>query len=326
MQKKLGFSLIVLTLCAGFGYAFDLNGFEINIDLDVNAFELRQEEKSDVEQRRGAGNFKPQTIAWPFGGYNLNGDTNLYLTYTGERFGGTFGLSVEDDYWVKSPALKAWAKPFGDWFKITVGKDIGSGYVDNLDADPGMRIYYGVTQAKWADTKDPDNITQDEGVLLESFFAPVTIAMAGRYYDPTVFPIALNSNVPNRTKDEWEYVDQVKFSYGARVGSEIGSFGKVNASYIIEYSNWASSNQQDYYGVDSNNDVVAKRADAEVMDHLFGVYASLTPLTDFGVSIGYNGIITKYLADSTMPSCCIRLYKRRSLCQRSLFQNRHEGS
>lgn len=86
--------MIVLTLCAGFGYAFDLNGFEINIDLDVNAFELRQEEKSDVEQRRGAGNFKPQTIAWPFGGYNLNGDTNLYLTYTGERFGGTFGLSV----------------------------------------------------------------------------------------------------------------------------------------------------------------------------------------------------------------------------------------
>jgi hypothetical protein len=192
--------------------------------------------------------------------------------------------------------------PFGEYLKFSAGVGIGAGYADSLGAEIGMRIYNGVTQGSWDADRDPDNITQDQGVLLEGFFGPLSLALAGRYYNPTVFAKVLNPNSPapvqgsdeDYTNTQWAYKDEVEYSYGFRLGYEIGDFGKLNASYIIEFSNYYGD-QQNFYGQDRDNNLVPLFGDTETTRHMFGVYASLKPLADFGVSLGYNGIVTKYL-------------------------------
>jgi hypothetical protein len=301
MLRKPGIALLLLM--TGFGIVFaeppELPkmpaGFEVNLNLDADLFELQKIEKSDMELRKEAGRNVGQTVAWPFSNFNWNGDTNLFITYNGGFFGGAFGLCAEspaDNYMVKVSTARAWVKPFGGFVKITGGLDIPANYADSLDADPGMRIYNGNEQAEWDHSRDPDNITQDEGILLEGFVGPVTLALAGRYYLPTLFTKSLNPSDPPETQNtKYTSMEQKQYSFGARVGSEIGEWGKVNASYIIEYSNATGEN----YAPNRDHVLVPTTGDAEITSHLFGLYASLTPLQHLGVSLGYNGIITRYV-------------------------------
>jgi hypothetical protein len=293
MLRKTGIMFLLLPAVLGTAFADLPDGFEININLGANAFELIKTEKSDEELRTEAGRNTGQTIAWPFGGSNWHTDTNFSIAYDGGFFGGTLGICVEENLMVKASTIRAWVSLFGGTVKITGGVDIPANYADSLDADPGMRIYYGGGRAEWDHARDPDNITQDEGVLVEGFIGPVTLALAGRYYIPSLFTKSLNPNDPVTTARNTKYasMDQTEYSFGARVGSEIGGWGKVNASYILEYSNLTGDN----YSQDRDNVLVPTTGDAEITAHLFGVYASLTPLKDLGVSLGYNGIITKYV-------------------------------
>jgi hypothetical protein len=274
-----------------------LGGFEVNLDMDLTAFQYEKNEKSDIEQRIFAGDYKPELITWPFGGRegeyagrNFAGDTNMYITYTGTYFGGTFGISVEDKYMAKVGTIKAWLKPLS-WLKISGGIDMDADYIDNLDADPGMRIYNGDTQADWGAYRNPDNITQNQGVMLETFLGPATLAFAGRYYEPTVHAIDIDGAGNNHTK--WVYVNEARYSYGARAAWKFGELAKVNASWLIEYSNYGDK-QQNFYNVDRDGKVVPTVATAETTNHLFGLYGSVYPLTGLGFSVGYNGIVTKY--------------------------------
>jgi hypothetical protein len=281
-----------------------LGAFELNIDLDTVAFELESTELSDIELRKWKGshdypgNYRGERISWPFSGINWFTDTNVSLAYDAGIFGGTLGLCVEapkDNYMVKASTIKAWTQPV-KYFRATAGIDIGFDYADSLDADPGVRIYDGATLENWAHTRSTDDITQDEGILLEGFFGPVTVAMAGRYYNPTLFSIDVNGSQDEHTT--FEYVNQAEFSYGARVGSEIGAWGKVDASYIIEYSNSSTrKGANNQYGLDRDKKIVPIGALAEIYTHLFGLFASLTPLPDFGVTVGYNGIVTSYTSE-----------------------------
>jgi hypothetical protein len=308
MLKKWAAALLLPAIAAaasaqttGFGadsiFAKGLAGFEVNLDMDVIAFQYEKNEKSDADQRIYAGDYKPELITWPFGGRegeyagrNFAGDSNLYITYTGAKFGGTFGISVEEKYMAKVGTLKAWLQPLG-WLKISGGIDMDADYIDNLDADPGMRIYNGDTQADWAAYRNPDNITQNQGIMLESFLGPATLAFAGRYYEPTVHAIDINGAANNHT--EWVYVNEARYSYGARAAWRFGDRAKVNASWLIEYSNYGDK-QQNFYNIDRDGNVVPTVATAETARHLFGLYGSVYPLSALGISLGYNGIATKY--------------------------------
>jgi hypothetical protein len=154
-----------------------------------------------------------------------------------------------------------------------------------LGADPGLRIYNGSVPRDWAVYKNPDNITQDEGLLLEGFFEPLTVALAGKLHSSIVVPKA----VPNSGLLKWEDAEDRSFQYAARVGSKIGNLGTVNGSYILQYRK--TSGNYDFLG----QELVAVKPDAEVYTHLFGIYTSVKPAEDLDLTIGYAGIYTKYL-------------------------------
>jgi hypothetical protein len=229
----------------------------------------------------------------PFGGFNLKDDTVVSFSYEDASYGGSLSMDYLDNAldindWIK---IKAWVR-LGPHFKITAGNDIGAEYADSLDADPGMRIYTGAATAAspWDESKNPDNITQDKGVLFESLIGPLTLAFAGQYYDGSTESLAVDGS--KNKYSVWEDVDQKSYGYGARAGWAFGSWGKVNVSYINQYRNTASN-----YRIDpSTKKPVPSIPNAEVDTRMFGAYASMRvpPVPGLAFTLGYNGILTRY--------------------------------
>jgi len=295
-MKNIVIAVVLAAGVAGAGFADTLKGFDVEINMDADAFRLEDVAKSDEDKRAQGPRNTGRTIAWPFGSYDWDGDTTATLSYDGGFYGGAFGLGLSapdsaGNFAPRISALRAWIHPM-KYFRITAGLDIPSEYADNLDADPEMRIYSGVTQANWDESRQPDNITQDRGVLVEGFLGDLTLAFTGRYYIPSLFSVSLNQSDPPETRNtRYAKMEQVTYAYGARAGYRIGAVGTVNASYIAEYANNSGQN----YTRDTEGNVVPNTGRAEITAHLFGVYASLTPLRDLGVSLSYNGIFTQYV-------------------------------
>jgi hypothetical protein len=288
MKKYVAASAVLLMLGVGSVFADDDRGFTATIDIDANALQITKNTYSD-ENDRPHSHSTSKTQQLPFGGFDFLTDSAVDFSFSTDFWGGKVSLDDKDGL----GGFKVWAA-FGPFVKLTVGDDIGSSYADSLDADPGMRVYTGTvplandTGTDWDANKDPDNITQDKGILLELFFKPVTLAFAGQYYDGDV----LSLEILNSEHTEWVDVEQKKYGYGVRVGSEIWEWGKVNASYILQYNNIGSNN----YRLDRERKAQPAVADAERTTHLFGIYASLTPpLAGLGVSLGYGGVYTKYV-------------------------------
>jgi hypothetical protein len=299
-MKKIGTGLIMLILvfAGGVIFADDAGGFTATVDIDANALEIKSTSYSDETERQFAHG--STSVMYPFGGFNYKDDTAVSLSYDGGFYGGSLSLNdLAEDNGDGIGGINVWVKLFDSRVKITAGNDIGAGYADSLGADPGMRIYNGNTPSTWDANRDPDNITQDHGLLLEFNIAPVTVALAGQYHAAQVRSL----EVPNSGHAQWVDVDQREYGYGMRVGSEIGPWGKINISYINQYSNIGANN----YRLDRNNEAVPAVADAETGIHMFGVYASLTPFNDFGVSVGYNGIYTKYLDEFYSASTMVKV-------------------
>ena len=286
-------------------------GLDVDVSLNVSLFGLEKNDKSDIFLRKRAGDFKPLMLYGP-GARDGEwiADAGFSVNYNGGFFGGTLGMGtttlhgrareVQDTG--KFTALKAWIMPFGDMFRFTAGTGIGSDYADSLGANPGMRIYNGADQNSWDADRNPDNITQDNGVLLEGFFGQLSLALAARYYNPTVYPLNLNPNtpavIPGTDEDfrntEWTYQDGVEYSFGGRAGYAIEDVGKFNVSYIIEFTNFFGT-EQNFYGIDRDNNPVPLFPNSQTTRHLFGVYASLKPMANVEVTLGYDGIAAKYL-------------------------------
>jgi len=305
MLKKTGIVLLLTFVCFGAVNAQMPRGIEVSVDAETNALELNKNEKSDVELRNQAGRDVGQTLAWPFGGHNWYAGTNLALSYDGGFFGGKLSLGITtsnqqyydkdrrewfDLFPVHAGAMNAWVKLFNDSLKISLGRGIGSGYADSQGGE-GLRIYTGVEQDSWNKSRNADDVVQDEGLLLEGFFGPVSLALAGRYYTPTLYSKSLNPNDPLATQNtRYTSMEQRNFSYGARVGSQIGELGKISASYILEYDNATGDN----YTQDRDGELVPRSGEAKFSRHLLGVFASLYPMDKLGVSLSYNGVLTRY--------------------------------
>ena len=309
----LGAVLLMFGSAALSGQERDLlpRGLDVDISLNVSLFGMEKNDKSDIDLRKRAGDYKPLMF---FGPGARDGewiaDAGFAVTYDGGFFGGTLGMGtttlhgrakdVRDTG--RFTTLKAWIMPFGDLFRFTAGMGIGSDYADSLGAELGMRIYNGADQNSWDADRNPDNITQDNGVLVEGFFGPLSVALAARYYNPTVYPLNLNPNtpavIPGSDEDfrntQWIYQNGVEFSYGGRIGYEVEDLGKFNASYLIEFTNFFGDDQN-FYGTDRDNNPVPLFPNSQTTRHMFGLYASLKPLAGFEATLGYNGIVTKYL-------------------------------
>lgn len=320
MVKKLvtrGFcktsSLAVLLLLAfGLGSAFAQTpaGLEVGINVEVNGFELREREKSDVELRREAASVGDdgqvgRTVLLPFGSHNWYNGTSVSFSYNGGFYGARLSLDVtsgdrNDMYWdedrrewrrrfpISAGDINAWLRPV-DYFRIAIGRGIASNYADTQGGE-ALRVFTGSDRDSWDASRSVDDIVQNEGVLLEGFFGPVSLALAGRYYDTSLFGIStthLNPGAPPDTM--YAIMKQRNFSYGVRIGGEIGP-ARISASYILEFDNITGRN----FNPDREGNLVPITGEAEFTRHLFGIFASLAPFEGFGVSIGYSGVLHRF--------------------------------
>ena len=293
-KKTIGIAAILLVM--GFGLVFGQIGgtgngkIDVAMDMKLNLGEVTSREISNPDVRPVLqstkdfvwSKFGPEVTAW------FTGDSYMKFGYEASNFGGYFRLNPLN---IAAPQVKVWVN-IGPMFKISAGNDIESLYADPLGADPGLRVYNkDGLKNDWGGYVNPDNITHSEGLLLEGFFGPVTVAFTG---------FLSGDNRPEFRTDSQNsenimISDTRQFRLGGRAGSEIGPWGKVNASYSVAYSRKGSQ----YLAV--NNELFpVTDATAEVSVHYLGVYASLTPLKiigvdNLGVTLGYGGVITKYL-------------------------------
>lgn len=269
-------------------------GFTAQVDIDTNLFQMTQTEFSDAKERyQRTDSFLIDN--YPLGGFNVLDDTNVAFGYTGEWYGGN--LSVNSG---GLGGVKAWLGFFDNKLKITGGNDIGYGYADSQGADAGLRVYDDNVRTNndgknddddesVDSSKNPDNITQDQGLLIEFDLDPLKIAIAGR---GNVSDFATNIGSVMRASNN-DPIYGYNFQYGANIGYKIGEFAKVNGSYIIQ----ADKDMTQYEYNATADKIIATAPDAEVWNHLFGVYASVYPggNDSFGITVGYAGVFTKYL-------------------------------
>jgi len=268
--------------------AANAGNFSVTVDIEVNAVEVKTTQYSDQDIRRftyGVTEAKFFPSGWDWWK-----DSGIAFEYNGPFFGGK--VVMEEKGLGK---LKAWVK-FSPFLKLTAGTYITANYADSLNADPGMRVFNGAEPDKWDEWIDPDNITQDKGILLEGFFGPFTLALAGMDHNVK----SILKPIPNTMDAGWNATEDRDFQYGGRLAFDMGGWGAVNGSYILQYKKLGHSyNRNNSPG--SPDGLLPSIADAEVFTHNFGLYASLKDGSEnsmfqgLELSLGYAGVFTKYL-------------------------------
>ncbi|GHV30644.1 hypothetical protein AGMMS4952_17970 [Spirochaetia bacterium] len=255
--------------------------------LDAEAFRLTSEtyERADIRVK----SYQDTTLVQlPLSNISYWKDSKLNVGYDAGRWGGRISMTQESLANSGFGGLAGWVNV--GFLRISIGNDIKSTYAESLGADPELRLYTGKSgdSVAWDASKNPDNITGDEGVLLEASLASFSFALAAGGYLASLTledPITNTNIFP--TKDAFD------LRYGARVGYNLPKAGKLNVSYMIEGKKIATM----YGRKTDSSDIVPKQAQAEFFDHSFGLYASLNPSEDFDLTIGYNGALTSYLSE-----------------------------
>jgi hypothetical protein len=211
------------------------------------------------------------------------------MGYQSAWYGGKYTFKKSNI--VNFGAVQGWVK-FGfedTYLKVIAGNDNDFTYADPLGADPGLRIYTGgATVREWQAHENPDNITQGNGIALSGFFKGITLDLAASEYSAK--PQKTQTPSPGTVNDYGDTED-LSYQFGGRIGYAVaGGFAKINASYIAEYDQTASK-----YGWDSKGDIVPSSADAERWIHRGGVFGTVTPSKDLGITLGYSANVTKYL-------------------------------
>jgi hypothetical protein len=327
MNKKIVFCAALLAYGVGVGTVFpqsfgsvdndkaaaetevnDQRGFTAQVDIDTNLFRATQTSYSDAGDRFREGGNLHRTNSfliedYPFGGTNIFDGTNVAFGYNGGWYGGNFSINSGG-----LGGIKAWLSFLDDKIKISAGNDIGYGYADSQGADAGLRVYddHVRTTADRGNptidsSRNPDNITQDKGVMVEFDMAPLKIALAGSG-NPDGFTKESDGlhigSLISATNDEPIY--GYSFQYGANIGGKIGETAKVNAAYVVQ----AVKDKAQYRYDTTAGKIIAKSPDAETWNHLFGVYGSYYPWGNdsLGVTLGYAGVFVKYLDEFEVNS------------------------
>jgi hypothetical protein len=230
-----------------------------------------------------------QSVSFPFAGLDwLSDDSTISMGYQSSWYGGKYTFKKSNI--VSFGAVQGWVK-FGVediYLKVIAGNDNDFTYADSLGADPGLRLYTGGATVKdWQAHENPDNITLGNGIGLSGFFKGCTLDLAAGEYTAT--PQKTQTPKPN-TVNEYGDTEDLSYQFGGRIGYAAGDFARANISYIIEYDQAASK-----YGWNSEGVLVPASADAERWIHRGGIFGTLTPIKDLGVTLGYSANVTKYL-------------------------------
>ena len=213
---------------------------------------------------------------------NFFEDAHITVAYEAERFGGK--ISVDGG---GLGGFMAWVQ-FTPWFRLSAG-DIDAEFADPLGADPGMRVYTGTTRGAWNSWINPDNIQGEQGLMLDFFLGPLTMSGVATTNEIT-------DMIYSRPR-EWdgEVIMSRFWEYSGRIGYDIGRWGSANISYNISYESTASRFTDRGEGLRPN------APHAEVFRHNIGAFASLIPLEDIAVTLGWAANITNYL-DAFVPT------------------------
>ena len=283
-MNKSAIGIMALLIVAGFAsvYGQDKGTVDVTLDVRLNVaeYEILKWEHEEIRNPRDQFLDRSYLQLGPLDGNWFTRDSVIRFSYTRDNFGGSMVLRPAD---FGVPPWMAWFN-IGPMFRITAGSDIESVYADPQGADPGLRVYTGGLGSNgWNGFLNPDNITQDRGLLLEGFIGPVTAAITG-------MALATEGNSAVVT-DGTQFIasENRRLQAGARLGSEIGKWGSVNASYFVLYERQGSNHHI------INGELVPSSSISQMYNHHFGVFASLAPLDDLGITLGYGGLITKYL-------------------------------
>ncbi|MCL2410040.1 MAG: hypothetical protein FWC97_00205 [Treponema sp.] len=209
---------------------------------------------------------------------NFFEDAHITVAYETERFGGRIAVDGGG-----LGGFMAWVQ-FTPNFRLSAG-DIDAEFADALGADPGMRVYTGSTFGAWNSYVNPDNIRGDQGLMLEFFWGPLSIAGVATTNEIT------NMIYSRPTFWDGEVIMSRVWEYSGRIGWDLGEWGSTNISYNVRYESVASRFRTATIG----GSLHPISADAEVFTHNIGAFASLTPTQDFAVTLGWAANITRYL-------------------------------
>ncbi|MDR0568981.1 MAG: hypothetical protein LBG87_07245, partial [Spirochaetaceae bacterium] len=273
-------------------------GFNAQVDIDLDLFRFTATRYSDVTDRHPLSRrYDTDILNNPFaGGFDIFNDTSVTFGYNGSWYGGKLSLNKDG-----LGGVKVWIGFFGNKLKLTAGNDIGYSYADAQGADAGLRVYDdnvrvnkedGYSSANWESidsNKNPDNITQDKGLLVEIDLNPLKLAFAA---GGNPLDLAKDIGAVARATNN-EPVYGFNFQYGANAGYRFGDYAKINLAYILQ----GKKDETLYEYNDAADKIVPTGPDAEIWNHLFGAYAGVYPFGNdkLGITAGYAGVLIKYL-------------------------------
>jgi hypothetical protein len=251
---------------------------------------IRYENKTYEHQslRRSVNQKDTTAVYYPFSGLDwLSDDTNISVGYDTDWFGGKYSFNRSN---IGSfGAVQGWAK-FGRpdmYLKVMAGNANDFTYADSLGADPGLRVYTGATGNYWKESVDTDNITQGNGIALSGFWNGLTLDLAASEF--SLSPRKTQTVKPG-TVAEYGDINDINFRYGSRIGWQFGDFGKVNASYSIDYKEIST-----YFSWNTTGEIVPQSPDAKIFNHYYGIFGTVRPIDHLEATLAYSGIATKYL-------------------------------
>ena len=271
----------------------DRRNFRFNMALYADAFRFMQETYSHQEIRLSHLQKNRSAFSGPFSGTDwLGEDTNIRLSYETQWFGASW--SFDGSNIQELGRVLGWVRFGGPdmYVRILAGNDNDFTFADAQGADPGLRVYMGGTGVAWRNYTNPDNITGGDGIALNMVLRDLTVDLAASRFNVT----PLQHEVPPIGSNEFEINHHRDIQFGGRIGYRIGDFGRVNVSYIMGYTQ--DANLFTWAGGDT---LTPSRPDAQVYTHSFGVFASLTPLENLGVTVGYAAVVTRFLDDYHSP-------------------------
>ena len=286
----LGLSVVPTVTAQGTGVPLlSRRNFNFNMAMYADGIKYTKNTYENQYLRRSVNEKDSQSFKFPFSGLDwLSDDSNISTGFETDWFGANYSFKRSNI--TNFGAVRGWVK-FG-WpdlyLKIIAGNDNDFTYADPLGADPGLRVYTGAVGNNWKDNVNPDNITQGNGIALNGVWNGLTLDLAASEFSLT--PRKTQTVKPG-TVAEYGDIEDKSFKYGGRIGCLLGDLGKVNASYFMDYNKVGTQ----YSWNPQTLELVAQAANAEVFNHYYGIFATLTPFDNFGATLGYSGVATKYL-------------------------------
>jgi hypothetical protein len=322
MNKKL-FAGMVLAFGLAVLSAFADGEFSVTLEFSASALEI-ENMKGYVDDPNGFRTGNDYTNVDSFGDSTFEDDSEVTISYEGEKFGATVALGLpdinyhlimsEDDMLtqLRLPELYGWIKPFGNIVKFTAGifenTDGIADYTDDID-DFGMGVFIlGEEGDPFAEPMKYFNAALADGFLADLYLGPVT---AQFLFGPNFGTNRTLSRVFGEELmtaagalglgDEPLYG---MYRMGTRIYAEFEDVGTF--ALMFKTMQWSRSTMEkvilfELLGQDPSNPATGfgnfyslypDGIPGGAMNyHNYGAYADITAIENLGISVGYTGFV-----------------------------------